>query len=212
MMSPASSLAIDVRSGRDEAVAMTPSDPLRASQSVDGLEDLDRQMALLAEGDRSAIEPLFRALWPVIQACCKRALGDEADADDAAQQAMEKIFNEASRYDRTRRALPWAAAIASWECRTVRRRHQRARTVAMEAAANVASQATTPEDAAIVGELVGAAEIVFGTLSVADREVIEQTFAEEVSERASVSGPTLRKRRERALHRLRDAWRQVYGR
>jgi RNA polymerase sigma-70 factor (ECF subfamily) len=77
---------------------------------VDDLEELDRRMALLADGDRSEIEPIFRALWPVIQACCRRALGDEADADDAAQQAMAKIFKEASRYDRTRPALPWAAA------------------------------------------------------------------------------------------------------
>jgi RNA polymerase sigma factor (sigma-70 family) len=212
MMSPAPSLAIDVASTRDPSIAVTSTHPARSTASVDDLEELDRQMALLADGDRSAIEPLFRALWPVIQACCKRALADEADADDAAQQAMEKIFNEASRYDRSRRALPWAAAIASWECRTIRRRHQRARTIAIEVAPDVASQAMTPEDAAMVGELVGAAETVFGTLSAADREVIQLTFAEEVNERVSVSGPTLRKRRERALHRLRDAWRKVYGR
>jgi RNA polymerase sigma-70 factor (ECF subfamily) len=179
---------------------------------VDDLEELDRRMALLADGDRSEIEPIFRALWPVIQACCRRALGDEADADDAAQQAMEKIFKEASRYDRTRPALPWAAAIASWECRTVRRWRQRSRTVPTEVAPEAASPGTTPEDAAIVGELLAAAETVFGTLSATDRDVIQQTFAEEVHERVSVSGPTLRKRRERALHRLRDAWRKAYGR
>jgi RNA polymerase sigma-70 factor (ECF subfamily) len=187
-------------------------DPLPLTTPGNELEELDAQMALLADGDRSAIEPLFRALWPVILACCKRALGDLDDANDAAQQAMEKIFTESVRYDRTRRALPWAAAIASWECRTIRRRHQRARTVAVDLVPDVASSDMTPEDAAIVGELLGVAERALGTLSAADREVVRQTFTEEVRERVSVTGATLRKRRERALHRLREAWRKVYGR
>ena len=84
--------------------------------------------------------------------------------------------------------------------------------VAVDALPEVASQALTPEDTAVVRDLLGATEVVFGTLSAADREVIEQTFTEEVSERLGGAGPTLRKRRERALHRLRDAWRKVYGR
>src|ERR1017187_5865902 len=102
MTSPASfrEVAVEVVRG-PTPLAMTRGHLERRSEvGGDELQELDRQMALLADGDRSAIEPLFRALWPVIQGCCKRALGDGADADDAAQQAMEKIFNEASRYDR----------------------------------------------------------------------------------------------------------------
>ena len=84
--------------------------------------------------------------------------------------------------------------------------------MAVDVVPEIESQTMTPEDAAIAGELLGAAEVVFGTLAAADRQVLEQTFAEEVGERLSVSGPTLRKRRERALHRLREAWRKVNGR
>ena len=212
MTSPACLLALGDASSGDPYVAMTRRSTLGQTTTVNDLEELDRQMALLADGDRSVIEPIFRALWPVVQACCQRALGHEADADDAAQQAMERIFKEASRYDRTRPALPWAAAIASWECRTVHRRRQRARTVPIEGAPEAESPGMTPEDAAIVTELLSAAESVYGTLSAVDRDVIQQTFAEEVHDRASVSGATLRKRRERALHRLRAAWRKAYGR
>lgn len=184
---------------------------MRAFTPAHELGELDRQMERLADGDRAVIEPLFRVLWPVVQACCRRSLGAGVDADDAAQQAMERIFKEASLYDRTRRALPWAAAIASWECRTMRRRRQRDRTVGIESVSEPASEARTPEDAAIVGELLAAAEETFGTLSDVDRAAIEQTFVEELSERDSLSGPTLRKRRQRALYRLRQAWRKVYG-
>jgi hypothetical protein len=122
--------------------------------TADELELLDRQMALVADGDRAAVGPFFRALWPAVHAYCERALGAGADADDAAAQSMEKVFREASRYDRA----------------------------------------------------------LFETLSPADRETLEQTFTEEVEGRSGASGPTLRKRRERALRRLREAWRLLYGR
>jgi len=47
-----------------------------------------------------------------------------------------------------------------------------------------------------------------GQLSDPDREVLVATFADES---LSISGATLRKRRERALRRLRDAFRRLYG-
>ena len=50
---------------------------------------------------------------------CKSLLKNEADAADAAQEAMQKVFTRAHQYDPTRHALPWALAIAAWECRTV---------------------------------------------------------------------------------------------
>jgi len=122
---------------------------------VDALGRLDEQMALLAEGDRSAIEPLFRALWPLVHECCERALGKGPDADDAAQQATEKMFVEAVRYDRTLPVVPWALAIAAWECRTVQRRRQRARTVPLEMAGDVRALDASPEEAAIEREQSG---------------------------------------------------------
>ena len=184
----------------------------RIPKSVDGLAELDQQMALLADGDRSAIEPLFRALWPPVHTYCERVLGRGADADDAAQQAMEKVFVEAVRYDRKRRALPWAVTIALWECRTVQRRRQRERTVSLEVAPEVASFSATPEKAAIDGDLLAAASAIFDQLSPSDHEILRLTLEEGGDLPADVSGPTLRKRRERAFTRLRDAWRRVYER
>jgi RNA polymerase sigma-70 factor (ECF subfamily) len=198
--------------GQPGAVTLRAIGRRTALTTMDELELLDRQMALLADGDRSVVGPLFRALWPSIHGYCERALGAGADADDAAQQSMEKVFQEASRYDRTRRALPWALAIALWECRTVRRRNQRARAVGVETLPDVPSAAMTPEDAVIHAQLVAEARALLATLSSTDRETLEETFTEEVEGRLSVSGPTLRKRRERALRRLRDAWRMLYGR
>lgn len=47
-----------------------------------------------------------------------------------------------------------------------------------------------------------------GNLSALDRETLTATFWEEA---ATTSGATLRKRRERALDRLRESFRKLYG-
>ncbi len=179
---------------------------------MDDLTELDHQMARVADGDRTLIEPLFRALWPLVHSYCQRALGSGPDADDAAQEAMAKVFAEASRYDKTRRALTWAIAIAVWECRTVRRRRHRARTVPLDAAANASMPGRTPEEAAIVRDLLDGVGVAFDELSLVDREVLRLTFEPETEGHSEASGARLRKRRERAVGRLRETWRRLYGR
>ena len=67
---------------------------------------------------------------------------------------------------------------------------------------------TGGQEDAVERQLVEAAATALGTLSDADRETLLATFWEEA---ASVGGATLRKRRERALVRLRAAFRRLYG-
>src|SRR5689334_15512504 len=81
----------------------------------------------LQDGDRAAIRPAFDALRDRVHALARAQLGDGADADDAAQQAIVKVFASASRYDPARPAWPWIAAVTTWECRTVRKRRARRR-------------------------------------------------------------------------------------
>jgi RNA polymerase sigma-70 factor (ECF subfamily) len=169
--------------------------------------ELDALLARLAAGDRSAFSEAFQTLWPITFRLCQSLLRHEADAEDAAQQALEKIFARANDYDPARPALPWALAIASWECRTVRKQRQRRREQP-EASPPERGFAEDLEVEHVNRDLCAAAVAAMGTLSPADREALTATFWEEA---ASVSGPALRKRRERALGRLRDAFRRLYG-
>jgi RNA polymerase sigma-70 factor (ECF subfamily) len=173
---------------------------------TDAAIDLDALMARLAEGDRSAFTPVFRALWPRIMKVCASMLKNDADAKDAAQQAMEKILSRASSYDSSRPALPWAVAIGAWECKTMLRSRSRRREVREEDAPEGATSGS--ENDLIQRELTVAALDAMGQLSEPDKETLLATFWEQD---ASVKGPALRKRRERALHRLRDAFRRIYG-
>lgn len=166
---------------------------------------LDLLMARLAEGDREAFTPVFEALWAPTQRLCKSLLKNDADAADAAQEAMQKILERASDYDKTRPALPWAMAIAAWECRTILRRRTRRR----ETYDAVPEAVRAHAEAEYIGkELTNAALAALGELSEMDREALMATYWDTAS---AVSGATLRKRRARALDRLRTAFRRIYG-
>src|SRR5688572_6839542 len=86
---------------------------------------LDRWMAAAADGDRTAIEPLFQALWPIVVGYATKFLGDPTLAEDCTQDALARLFGQLDRYDRERDALTWALTHATWQCRTERRKLQR---------------------------------------------------------------------------------------
>ena len=167
--------------------------------------ELDVLMGKLADGDRAAFSPLFRALWTPALKVCQRLVHGEADAADAAQAAMMKILERAGEYDKQRPALPWALGIAAWECRTLMKKQQRQK---------VAGEAPELSDGGSTADeveqklLVSAAMHAMGELSKADQDTLTATYWETA---AAVGGATFRKRRERALTRLRDTFRRLYG-
>lgn len=178
------------------------------SDSSDRASDreLDALMAQLADGDRSVFNDVFRRLWPSTLRLCISLLKNEADGADAAQLAMVKILERASDYDRSRPALPWALAIAAWECRTLRRWRERRHEAPVDDAERTV--AAGGEQELVDRDLLRAALASMGELSLLDQETLLATFSEEES---TSSGATMRKRRERALGRLRSTFRRLYG-
>ena len=169
-------------------------------------QELDALMARLADGDRSAFDGVFGQLQGPVFKLCLGLLGNEADAADAAQAALQKVLERASDYDASRRALPWALALAGWECRTVARQRLRRREVPEVEAGERAGE--DPEVTHVHRQLLEAAVGALGTLSEQDRETLTATFWDEVG---SVTGATFRKRRERALQRLRQTFWRIHG-
>ena len=163
-------------------------------------------MGRLAIGDRSVFPSVFRQLWPPTLRLCMSLLSSEADAADAAQQAMQKVFERASDYDRSRPAMPWALAIAAWECRTIATWRARRRETSSDAVAEI--QTPDAREAVVTRDLIQGALEALGELSELDRETLIATFWEAAP---PASGPTLRKRRERAVKRLRTVFRRIYG-
>lgn len=170
------------------------------------LPPLDALFARLVDGDRTASAPLFEQLWPVVLRFCGR-LVRPTDAEDAAQQTLEKVYARLNDLDLSRPALGWVLAIATWECRTVRRRTQRRKEVGVEQ-----SPAAVSEDAEALlmdGGLSGSLDAALAELPELDRETLLLTLKDEAP--VGVHPTTFRKRRERAVMRLRTVWRALYG-
>ncbi len=164
-------------------------------------------MIRLADGDRSVFDEVYLSLQPAILSFCGKVLPN-ADAEDATQQVLLKVFRQASAFRRSGDALTWAIAIAAWEVRTFRKRMSRSRTTSMENREPI-DPAENAETVLSRAQLLALAAQVLGALSETDRETLRETFEDRPP--TQVQGATFRKRRERALHRLREAWRRVYG-
>jgi RNA polymerase sigma-70 factor (ECF subfamily) len=184
---------------------------------------LSADLALLADGDRSAFDRVFTRVWPVVHGFTVHFLGGAPDAEDAAQLALLKVFERVEGYDRTRDGLTWVLTIAAWECRTVRRRQQRRREVTLEsvddAAAHVAppmptvgltsAQDTSPEVVVERRRLQLALDEALERLAPAERAILLGDLCGPDGLDLGLDGvppATLRKRKQRALARLRAAF------
>lgn len=171
-------------------------------------------MRRLAEGDRSAFDPVFDALWPSALSVAVRMLGPGQDAEDAAQEALAKLFARADHYDPSRPALPWALTFVSWECRTIHKRRARRREeLTAEPPEQPSDEAPLPEQALEARQRGEAFAALLEALRPEDRATLEAAMAgdREAAERAGVTAATFRKRLERAVSRARALWRDAYG-
>ncbi len=178
------------------------------AQSSPDRREIHRWMVRLADGDRDAFPPLFEALWPLLRNFSRRLLNQPQDAEDVAQQALLNVFRRASEFDPRRDALSWIFGITAYECKTVMRRQYRRREESAEPNLLLEERLQTPEDTEqelIHRNLFAAARETLGTLSSQDIETLEAAFGN--SQRPAISATAFRKRLERALKRLRLAWR-----
>jgi RNA polymerase sigma-70 factor (ECF subfamily) len=167
---------------------------------------LRRELTRLAEGDRSAFDPVYDAVWPLVRRFAARALQNQADAEDCAQRVLLRVFARASEFDRSRDALAWILGIAAWEVRTLRKARARRR----EAGEAEDKRVDVALEASIVRrDLEEALHAVIEEMKLEDRETLLLAIHE--SERPSIPAATFRKRLQRAIERLKAAWRVKHG-
>ena len=164
---------------------------------------LQEELTALSRGDREKFDPLFRRLWPLLRGFARRCLPAD-EADDAAQEALLRVFSRASEFDPGRDALAWVLGVAAWQIRTLRRKVHRRREETTEALPERADPAASPEDAAAAQELALALERALAEMQPGDAATL---LAYARGERPDLPGATFRKRVERALVRLRAQWR-----
>lgn len=161
-------------------------------------------MVRFADGDRAAFDVVFAGLWPLVLAVASRGLPDARDAEDAAQTALLKVFDRIVDLDRGRDGVAWAVTVTAWEVRTVRKRRTRRREDPLDGVGG--RDLDDPEATVVARDLLTAVSALVGNLSPGDQAALASAFADE-----DAAGETIRKRRQRALTRLRDAWRRFHG-
>lgn len=176
---------------------------------AEGRRTLNEALGRLADGDRAAFHPVFELAWPVARDFARSVLRSPVEAEDAAQQALVRLFERAAEFDRAREALPWVFGVVWNECRTVRRRALRRREHALDGVGERASRAPGPEEALLESDRDRAVREALMSLNPSDVETILADLGE--VPRSGVAAATFRKRLERARRRLRDAWRARHG-
>jgi RNA polymerase sigma-70 factor (ECF subfamily) len=162
-------------------------------------------MVRLGEGDREAFAPLYEALWPLSLRLSQRLL-PAAEAEDAAQAALLKVFARAAEFDPERDAVAWVVGITAFECRTARQKRVRRREDTTAAVGDV-HDGRDEEARLVQRDLLAAAEDVLGSLRPEDAETLSQVLA---GQPPSIPRATFRKRVERAMKRFRAAWSERY--
>jgi RNA polymerase sigma-70 factor (ECF subfamily) len=166
--------------------------------------ELNMLMNRLADGDRTAFEPLFHNLRPrAVRLARARVSGPLAE--EVAQAALLNVFARASEFTKNRPVLPWFYAIVANEVRGAWRREQRlTRPVAADE-----GHAASPEDEALAAEIVRALEMSHDALSASDRDALEAMLGRKT--RPHIADAAFRKRVSRATARLRSLVEAFYG-
>lgn len=165
---------------------------------------LDRALARLAGGERDAFDEVFSLAWPVLRSLALSLLKDPAEAEDAAQRALMKLFSHASRFEAGRAALPWIATFGINEVRTSRSRSRR------RVHEEICPRTPAPDDLEselLDADLLAALQQVLGELTEDDRVALGLVPGED----SATAPATRRKRKQRALSRLRQAWKRIHG-
>lgn len=173
---------------------------------------LNDAMVRLSRGERAAQRAVFAGVWPLMRAFCARVLGDDASAEDAAQRALIQLFRQATAFDPAKDVRAWSFELARWECRTELQRRNRSKEQlgAEGTSLETAPSSENPHGAMEAEEAKRLLQSALETMRPADREVIERWLGPDAAEFAAADANE-RKRKQRAIERLRAAWRTLHG-
>lgn len=158
-------------------------------------------------GDPAAFEVLTRRYHAMVLATCRRALRDDADAEDAVQETFLKLAQHAGAIRSNVGA--WLHAAAMGTSIDIARRGSTRQRIEREAAAVTKAASSDDTDNMLWREIEPVFDEALAALVDADRELIVGRFLARRSQRelareAGVSDGTMHRRINRALERLRS--------
>jgi len=131
----------------------------------------DALMARIAHGDRVAFRMLTGRLYGPALRVAVKVLGDRAEAEDAVQAALVKLWQAASRFDAQRGSVEgWFRRVVVNAC--IDRRRTIKAVAPIEAAADAASPDATPYEAAEANDRAARVQAAMARLNPRQRAAI----------------------------------------
>ena len=130
----------------------------------------DTLLALYGQGDRTAARELALRLTPMALRVAHRMLGDPAEAEDVAQEAMLRLWRAAPGWQ------PGAAKVSTWLYRVVANlstdRLRRRRSVPLDSVPEPADEKPGAEAGLIASDRVAALDAALRTLPERQRQAV----------------------------------------
>ncbi len=143
------------------------------------MDDSDEAlMALVARGDAPAYRALTRRHLPAMLGLARRILGNAADAEDVAQEAMLRVWTHAPRWQPLAAFRTWLTRVVVNLCLD---RKRRARWVALEAAGELVDPAPGATATAEHDERERLLAVAIAELPARQRTAIVLTYSEGMS-------------------------------
>ena len=149
-----------------------------ADASPEARAALKAAMVRLANGDRAALEEIYRATQVKLFGICYRILGDRKEAEDALQDVYVNLWQRADRYDPDRASpISWLATFArNRAVDRLRTGKVRAGAVDIDEAAPIADDAPLADSLMIDAERNARVHTCLETLEANQRENIREAF------------------------------------
>ena len=143
------------------------------------MDDSDEAlMALVARGDAPAYRALTRRHLPAMLGLARRILGNAADAEDVAQEAMLRVWTHAPRWQPLAAFRTWLTRVVVNLCLD---RKRRARWVALEAAGELVDPAPGATETAEHDEREQLLAVAIAELPARQRTAIVLSYSEGMS-------------------------------
>ena len=133
----------------------------------------DALLVLYANGDPAAARALTQRLLPVVLAYAGRLLGDRAEAEDVAQEAMIRLWRIAPDWRQGEaKVTSWLYRVVTNLCTDRLRAGRRRRAEALEDVPEPADGAPNAEGAMICAERLGALQAALDRLPERQRQAV----------------------------------------
>ncbi len=186
--------------------------PIGALAELEDLALLDR----LADRRPEALAELYDRYSPLLLGVTRRILGCAADAEEALQEALLQVWNQAERYDPSRSSIStWLVLIArSRALDRLRKRRSRSRTLETAASEPMPAEAGTRQHEVVLrGQRRRRLRTALAALPVEQRTVLDLAFfhglsQSEIAERTATPLGTVKTRSLLAIRKVRRELRQ----